>query len=48
MSNKKYWRRLIARVEALRAAAAMPMLKFHQQIDPGFIPDIPSQQRSGL
>jgi hypothetical protein len=34
MSNKEYRRRLIARVEALRADAAMPMLRFYQQLGP--------------
>jgi hypothetical protein len=34
MNNKDYRRRLIARVEALRAEAGMPMLRFHQQIGP--------------
>jgi hypothetical protein len=34
MSDKQYRRRLIARVEALRTEAAMPMLRFHQQIGP--------------
>jgi len=34
MSNSEYRRRLIARVEALRAEASMPMLRFHQQIGP--------------
>jgi hypothetical protein len=34
MSDKTYRRRLIARVEALRTEAAMPMLRFHQQIGP--------------
>jgi hypothetical protein len=34
MDNNEYRRRLIARVEALRAEAAMPMLRFHQQIGP--------------
>jgi hypothetical protein len=34
MDNNEYRGRLIARVEALRAAAAMPMLRFHQQIGP--------------
>jgi hypothetical protein len=34
MSNKEYRRSLIARVEALRTEAAMPMLRFHQQIGP--------------
>jgi len=34
LNNKEYRRRLIARVEALRAEAAMPMLRFHQQIGP--------------
>jgi hypothetical protein len=34
MSDKEYRRRLIARVETLRAEAGMPMLRFHQQIGP--------------
>jgi hypothetical protein len=34
MSDKEYRRRLIARVEALRTEAAMPMLRFHQQLGP--------------
>jgi hypothetical protein len=34
MSDKQYRRRLIARVEALRTEAAMPMLRFHQQLGP--------------
>ena len=34
LENNEYRRRLIARVEALRAEAAMPMLRFHQQIGP--------------
>jgi hypothetical protein len=34
MSDKEYRRRLIARVEALRTEAAMPVLKFRQQIGP--------------
>jgi hypothetical protein len=34
MDNNEYRRRLIARVEALRTEAAMPMLSFHQQIGP--------------
>ena len=34
MSDKEYRRRLIARVEALRTEAAMPMLQFHQQLGP--------------
>jgi hypothetical protein len=34
MNNNEYRRRLIARVEALRAEAGMPMLRFHQQIGP--------------
>jgi hypothetical protein len=34
MDNNEYRRRLIARVEALRTEAAMPMLRFHQQIGP--------------
>jgi hypothetical protein len=34
MDNNEYRRRLIARVEALRAEAAMPMLRFHQEIGP--------------
>ena len=34
MSNKEYRRRLIARVEALRVDAAMPMLRFHQRLGP--------------
>jgi hypothetical protein len=34
MENNEYRRRLIARVEALRAEAGMPMLSFHQQIGP--------------
>jgi len=34
MDNNEYRRRLIARVEALRAEAAMPMLRFRQQIGP--------------
>lgn len=34
MNNKEYQRKLIARVEALRAEAAMPMLRFRQQIGP--------------
>ena len=34
ISDKQYRRRLIARVEALRTEAAMPMLRFHQQLGP--------------
>jgi hypothetical protein len=34
MSDKEYRRRLIARVEALRTEADMPMLRFHQQLGP--------------
>jgi hypothetical protein len=34
MSNNEYRRRLIARVEALRAEAGMPMPRFRQQIGP--------------
>jgi hypothetical protein len=34
MDNNEYRRRLIARVEALRAEAGMPMLRFRQQIGP--------------
>ena len=34
MDNNEYRRRLIERVEALRTEAAMPMLRFHQQIGP--------------
>ncbi len=34
MDDNEYRRRLIARVEALRTEAAMPMLRFHQQIGP--------------
>ncbi|WP_213803738.1 hypothetical protein [Granulicella sp. dw_53] len=34
MNNKEYRRKLIARVEALRTEAGMPMLRFHQQIGP--------------
>jgi hypothetical protein len=34
MENNEYRCRLIARVEALRAEAGMPMLRFHQQIGP--------------
>jgi hypothetical protein len=34
MSDKEYRRRLIARVEGLRAEVGMPMLRFHQQIGP--------------
>jgi hypothetical protein len=34
MDNNEYRRRLIARVESLRTEAAIPMLRFHQQIGP--------------
>jgi hypothetical protein len=34
MDNNEYRRRLIARVEALRTEAGMPMLRFRQQIGP--------------
>jgi hypothetical protein len=34
MKNNEYRRRLIARVEALRTEAGMPMLRFRQQIGP--------------
>jgi hypothetical protein len=34
MNNEEYRRRLIARVEALRTEAAIPMLRFRQQIGP--------------
>jgi hypothetical protein len=34
MSDKEYRRKLIARVEALRTEAGMPMLRFHHQIGP--------------
>ena len=34
MDNNEYRRRLIAWVEALRAEAAMPMLRFHQEMGP--------------
>jgi hypothetical protein len=34
MDNNEYRRSLIARVEALRTEAAMPTLRFHQQIGP--------------
>jgi hypothetical protein len=34
MENNEYRRRLIARVEALRAEVGMPMLRFRQQIGP--------------
>lgn len=34
MSDSEYRRRLIARVEALRTEAGMPMLRFWQQMGP--------------
>jgi hypothetical protein len=34
MDDNEYRRRLIERVEELRTEAAMPMLRFHQQIGP--------------